>query len=156
MRYTVLIADDSKLQRVIVKENLKDIYDVAEASGGQECLDLVEHSAGKIDAVLLDIVMPGMDGFEVLRRRQESRVFQKIPVIVLTMSDRKEDQELAEQLGADGFLLKPVDAKQARLQISRVLREQGKKYGTENYFNGRPPDRQITCGTLCRLFKAES
>ena len=57
MRYTVLIADDSKLQRVIVKENLKDIYDVAEASGGQECLDLVEHSAGKIDAVLLDIVM---------------------------------------------------------------------------------------------------
>ena len=81
MRYTVLIADDSKLQRVIVKENLKDIYDVAEASGGQECLDLVEHSAGKID------------------------------------------QELAEQLGADGFLLKPVDAKQARLQISRVLRE---------------------------------
>lgn len=61
MRYTVLIADDSKLQRVIVKENLKDIYDVAEASGGQECLDLVEHSAGKIDAVLLDIVMPGMD-----------------------------------------------------------------------------------------------
>ena len=66
MRYTVLIADDSKLQRVIVKENLKDIYDVAEASGGQECLDLVEHSAGKIDAVLLDIVMPGMDGFEVL------------------------------------------------------------------------------------------
>lgn len=126
MRYTVLIADDSKLQRVIVKENLKDIYDVAEASGGQECLDLVEHSAGKIDAVLLDIVMPGMpgmDGFEVLRRRQESGVFQKIPVIVLTMSDRKEDQELAEQLGADGFLLKPVDAKQARLQISRVLRE---------------------------------
>lgn len=63
MRYTVLIADDSKLQRVIVKENLKDIYDVAEASGGQECLDLVEHSAGKIDAVLLDIVMPGMDGW---------------------------------------------------------------------------------------------
>jgi CheY-like chemotaxis protein len=121
VRYTVLIADDSKLQRVIVKENLKDIYDVAEASGGQECLDLVEHSAGKIDAVLLDIVMPGMDGFEVLR--QESGVFQKIPVIVLTMSDRKEDQELAEQLGADGFLLKPVDAKQARLQISRVLRE---------------------------------
>ena len=52
MRYTVLIADDSKLQRVIVKENLKDIYDVAEASGGQECLDLVEHSAGNIDVHL--------------------------------------------------------------------------------------------------------
>ncbi len=123
MKYTVLIADDSKLQRVILKENLKDTYDVAEASGGQECLDLVEHSAGKIDVVLLDIVMPGMDGFEVLRRRQESEVFKKIPVIVLTMSDREEDRELAEQLGADGFLLKPVDAKKARLRISRVLEE---------------------------------
>ena len=123
MKYTVLIADDSKLQRVILKENLKDTYDVAEASGGQECLDLVEHSAEKIDVVLLDIVMPGMDGFEVLRRRQESEVFKKIPVIVLTMSDREEDRELAEQLGADGFLLKPVDAKKARLRISRVLEE---------------------------------
>lgn len=123
MKYTVLIADDSKLQRVILKENLKDTYDVAEASGGQECLDLVEHSAGKIDVVLLDIVMPGMDGFEVLRRRLESEVFKKIPVIVLTMSDREEDRELAEQLGADGFLLKPVDAKKARLRISRVLEE---------------------------------
>ena len=123
MKYTVLIADDSKLQRMILKENLKDTYDVAEASGGQECLDLVEHSAGKIDVVLLDIVMPGMDGFEVLRRRQESEVFKKIPVIVLTMSDREEDRELAEQLGADGFLLKPVDAKKARLRISRVLEE---------------------------------
>lgn len=123
MKYTVLIADDSKLQRVILKENLKDTYDVAEASGGQECLDLVEHSAGKIDVVLLDIVMPGMDGFEVLRRRQKSEVFKKIPVIVLTMSDREEDRELAEQLGADGFLLKPVDAKKARLRISRVLEE---------------------------------
>ena len=88
---------------MISKENLKDIYDVAEASGGQECLDLVEHSAGKIDAVLLDIVMLGMDGFGAAEGR-ESGVFQKIPVIVLTMSDRKEDQELAEQLGADGFL----------------------------------------------------
>ncbi len=123
MKYTVLIADDSKLQRVILKENLKDIYDVAEASGGQECLDLVEHSARKIDVVLLDIVMPGMDGFEVLRRRQESEIFKKIPVIVLTMSDRKEDQELTERLGADGFLLKPVDPKEARLRISRVLEE---------------------------------
>ena len=58
-----------------------------------------------------------------IRGAAEKAGVQKIPVIVLTMSDRKEDQELAEQLGADGFLLKPVDAKQARLQISRVLRE---------------------------------
>lgn len=123
MKHTVLIADDSKLQRVILKENLKDTYDVAEASCGQECLDLAEHSAEGIDVVLLDIVMPGMDGFEVLRERQQSEIFKKIPVIVLTMSDKKEDQELAEQLGADGFLLKPVDSKEAHLRIRQVLGE---------------------------------
>jgi CheY-like chemotaxis protein len=120
VKYTVLIADDSKLQRVILKENLKDIYDVAEASCGQECLDLVENSEGKIDVVLLDIVMPGMDGFEVLRKRQRSEIFKNIPVIVLTM---KEDQELAEQLGADGFLLKPVNLKDAHFRIRQVLGE---------------------------------
>lgn len=123
MKYTVLITDDSKLQRVILKENLKDIYDVEEASCGQECLDLVENSEGKIDVVLLDIVMPGMDGFEVLRKRQRSEIFKNIPVIVLTMSDMKEDQELAEQLGADGFLLKPVNPKDAHFRIRQVLGE---------------------------------
>ena len=96
---------------------------MAEASCGQECLDLVENSEGKIDVVLLDIVMPGMDGFEVLRKRQRSEIFKNIPVIVLTMSDMKEDQELAEQLGADGFLLKPVNLKDAHFRIRQVLGE---------------------------------
>ena len=105
MKYTVLITDDSKLQRVILKENLKDIYDVAEASCGQECLDLVENSEGKIDVVLLDIVMPGMDGMETcekLRQRYpEANVFMVSSMAYDDMIDR------AVELGAKGFLFKP-------------------------------------------------
>ena len=122
-KYKILIVDDSEMNREILSSILGDEFDILEAADGKECISVIRKYGRDIALVLLDIVMPGMDGFEVLRRRQESGVFQKIPVIVLTMSDRKEDQELAEQLGADGFLLKPVDAKQARLQISRVLRE---------------------------------
>ncbi|MDD6307406.1 MAG: diguanylate cyclase [Clostridiales bacterium] len=119
---TVLIVDDSKLQRMILKEILKDSFQVIEAAGGQECLDIVEHSNGKIDIVLLDLVMPEIDGFEVLRKRQESAIFREIPVIVLTMSEAAEDQVTTFELGVNEFILKPVNADIAITRIYNVLK----------------------------------
>lgn len=119
---TVLVVDDSKLQRMILKESLKESFQVIEASGGQECLDIIEHSKGKIDIVLLDLVMPGIDGFEVLRRRQNSAIFREIPVIVLTMSESVEDQITTFELGVNEFILKPVNAEIAIARIYNVLK----------------------------------
>ena len=122
MQGTVLVVDDSKLQRMILKESLKESFQVIEASGGQECLDIIEHSKGKIDIVLLDLVMPGIDGFEVLRRRQNSAIFRKIPVVVLTMSESVEDQITTFELGVNEFILKPVNAEIAIARIYNVLK----------------------------------
>ena len=119
---TVLVVDDSKLQRMILKESLKESFQVIEASGGQECLDIIEHSKGKIDIVLLDLVMPGIDGFEVLRRRKNSAIFREIPVIVLTMSESVEDQITTFELGVNEFILKPVNAEIAIARIYNVLK----------------------------------
>ena len=119
---TVLIVDDSKLQRMILKEILKDSFQIIEATGGQECLDIVEHCNGKIDIVLLDLVMPEIDGFEVLRKRQESAIFREIPVIVLTMSEAAEDQVTTFELGVNEFILKPVNADIAITRIYNVLK----------------------------------
>ena len=85
---------------------------------------ILEKSSHLIDLVLLDLVMPGIDGFEVLRRRQTMDAFKDIPVIVLTSSNSIEFQTEAFELGADEFIIKPVDA---RIALSRVNNTLGVK-----------------------------
>ena len=93
---TLLIVDDSKLQRVVLMQALKDAFELIEATSGEECLELVERGEAQIDLVLLDLVMPGIDGFEVLRRRALLPKFAGIPVVALTTSDDDETQVEAE------------------------------------------------------------
>lgn len=89
---TLLIVDDSKFQRAIIKEMLGEHFRLEEATSGEECLMILEKSSHLIDLVLLDLVMPGIDGFEVLRRRQTMDAFKDIPVIVLTSCNSIEFQ----------------------------------------------------------------
>lgn len=117
----VLIVDDSKLQRAILREMLKESFDITEAETGEECIEIIKKAEDFIDIVLLDLIMPGMDGLEVLRRRQEIESFADIPVIVLTMSDKNETQVEAFELGADDFIIKPVESEIAISRINNVL-----------------------------------
>ena len=74
---TILIVDDSKFQRAIIKE-IGEHFHLEEATSGEECLMILEKSSHLIDLVLLDLVMPGIDGFKVLRRRQTMDAFKDI------------------------------------------------------------------------------
>lgn len=121
---TLLIVDDSKLQRVVLMQALKDSFELIEATSGEECLKLIEQGEAQIDLVLLDLVMPGIDGFEVLRRRSLSRKFSEIPVVVLTTSDDNETQVEAFRLGAREFLNKPIKPEIAVSRINNVLESQ--------------------------------
>ncbi len=121
---TLLIVDDSKLQRVVLMQALKDAFELIEATSGEECLELVERGETQIDLVLLDLVMPGIDGFEVLRRRALSPKFAGIPVVVLTTSDDNETQVEAFRLGAREFLNKPIKPEIAVSRINNVLESQ--------------------------------
>ncbi len=121
---TLLIVDDSKLQRVVLMQALKDAFELIEATSGEECLELVERGEAQIDLVLLDLVMPGIDGFEVLRRRALLPKFAGIPVVVLTTSDDNETQVEAFRLGAREFLNKPVKPEIAVSRINNVLESQ--------------------------------
>lgn len=82
---------------------------------------ILEKSSHLIDLILLDLVMPGIDGFEVLRRRQTMDAFKDIPVIVLTSSNSIEFQTEAFELGVDEFIIKPVDARIALSRINNTL-----------------------------------
>lgn len=118
---TLLIVDDSKFQRVVIRQSLGEYFNFAEAVSGEECLKIMEKESDAIDLVLLDLVMPGIDGFEVLRRRQSMEGFKDTPVIVLTNTESVSSQSDAFALGADEFIIKPVDARIALSRINNTL-----------------------------------
>ena len=118
---TLLIVDDSKFQRVVIRQSLGEHFNFAEAVSGEECLTIMEKESDAIDLVLLDLVMPGIDGFEVLRRRQNMEGFKDTPVIVLTNTESVSSQSEAFALGADEFIIKPVDARIALSRINNTL-----------------------------------
>ena len=113
----LLIVDDSRFQRVVFREMLAEKFEILEAVDGKECLEIIKKNGNNIDIVLVDLVMPNMDGFEVLRKRQTIKEFESIPVIALTTSNEISFQTEAFELGANDFIMKPVDA---RIAISRI------------------------------------
>lgn len=117
----LLIVDDSKFQRVVLRAMLSEHFDIIEATGGAECIEIIKKKGEDIDVVLLDLVMPDIDGFEVLKCRQRIAKFKDTPVIVLTTSDDISFQTDAFELGADDFIIKPVDARVAISRINNTL-----------------------------------
>ena len=119
---TILIVDDSRFQRTVIKEIFSEQFNLLEAASGGECMRIVQENTAEIDLLLLDLVMPGIDGFEVLRRRQSMQEFLDIPVIVLTTSDDQAIQAKAYELGANDFLTKPLDENTALSRINNLLK----------------------------------
>lgn len=119
---TILIVDDSRFQRTVIKEIFSERFNLLEAASGGECMRIVQENTAEIDLILLDLVMPGIDGFEVLKRRQGMQEFLDIPVIVLTTSDDHAIQAKAYELGANDFLTKPLDENTAISRINNLLK----------------------------------
>ena len=103
----VLIIDDDINQRLLTSECLElSGFDVIEASGGEEGLRFARES--RPDIILLDVVMPGMDGFDVCRELRSDPAIRYIPVIIVTGQDGSEDIQTGFSVGATDFLTKPV------------------------------------------------
>ena len=117
---TLLIVDDSKFQRVVIRQSLGEYFNFAEAETGEEALERLRANPDT-KVALLDIMLPGIDGFEVLRRRQNMEGFKDTPVIVLTNTESVSSQSEAFALGADEFIIKPVDARIALTRINNTL-----------------------------------
>ena len=104
----LLIVDDSRMVRKIISVSLKgENFKLYEASSGLEALDKLMET--NIDLIFTDINMPNMDGLEFIKRCKDDDMFKHIPIIVITTEDGVEDRERALQLGAAGFVSKPLD-----------------------------------------------
>jgi DNA-binding response OmpR family regulator len=114
----ILIADDETRMRRFIKMNLDlEGYRVIEASNGLEALDRAREDLP--DLVLLDVMMPELDGFETLRIIRETST---VPVIMLTVRDDEEDKVRGLELGADDYVTKPFSPRELNSRIKAVLR----------------------------------
>src|SRR5919109_1772884 len=117
----VLVVDDDERLREFVRVNLEmDGYEVREAANAEEGLAALEEEPP--DLILLDVMMPGMDGFEMLRRVQEKHGVGTIPVIMFSGKVEDDTAERATEQGAQAFLGKPFDPQQLIASTKQLIR----------------------------------
>lgn len=104
LKKILIIEDDKFLRELIVQKLIKEGYNIAEAIDGEEGIKQVKEE--KPDLVLLDLILPGIDGFEVLAQIKEDPKLSAIPVIILSNLGQKEDVEKGLKLGAVDYLIK--------------------------------------------------
>jgi len=129
----VLVVDDEKLLVKGIKFNLEnDGYEVLTGSDGQEALDIASTQA--VDLIILDVMMPRMDGLEACQRIRE---FSDVPIIMLTAKADDMDKLLGFEHGADDYLTKPFNVLELKARVRALLRRSGSRKETRT--------AQLTC-----------
>lgn len=118
---TVLVVDDSTTNRSILCDILHSDYSVIQAENGIQALTKLKRQDKKVDAIILDIIMPEMDGYEFMNKIKQDKTLSQIPVIILTeKSDRDTEKKVLES-GAWDFVPKPYDADIIKLRLKNVI-----------------------------------
>ena len=108
-RAKILIVDDDAMNRVVLSDLLSDEYDIIEAKDGDEAIEILEKMAKEITLVLLDMVMPGKDGLEVLEIMNEKEWIKGTPVVMISAETSSPHVEKAFELGVTDFIYRPFD-----------------------------------------------
>ena len=123
----ILIADDEQPIRSLVKELLRNKYIVLEATNGEIAVDIASSQIpdiarrNKPDLILMDIMMPKMDGYTACSKIKTDQVTKGIPVVMLNGLGHELNKRIAEQIGADGYITKPFSLQDLLDVIGRLL-----------------------------------
>lgn len=118
----ILIVDDLEFNRAILKEILEETYEIIEADGGNEALHKIDEYGMKISLVLLDIIMPEKDGFDVLKYMEEERLISDIPVIIISSEDSANYIRRAYEMGVSDYINRPFDANIVYQRVSNTVK----------------------------------
>ncbi len=121
MTDSILIVDDVEINRIILKAILGDEYDILEAEDGQEALDILFNIGKMPQAVLLDIMMPGMDGFEVLAKMKANVITENIPVLFITAADANINESRGLNEGAVDYIAKPFNSDVVKARVNNHI-----------------------------------
>lgn len=119
-RDTLLIVDDMEVNRAILRSLFEQEYDLLEAENGRQALLLIQQYRSSLAAVLMDVVMPVMDGYEVMAEMARSGLMTRIPVIVITSEDSMENEVRAFDLGAADIIIKPFEPHVVRRRVQNA------------------------------------
>ena len=131
---TVLVVDDESRMRKLIKDFLMQKgYGILEAADGEEALTVFEENQNKINLILLDVMMPKLDGWSVLRQiRQES----KVPIIMLTARGEEQDELFGFELGVDEYISKPFSPKILVARVEAILKRTNPKATEQKDYGG--------------------
>lgn len=117
----ILVAEDNPANRELLRERLEARgYSVTEACNGQEALEMIAQS--RPDLLLLDISMPVLDGFATVRKIRENPELSALPVLAVTAYAMQGDRDKVLNAGFDGYLSKPINARDLANELERLLR----------------------------------
>ena len=115
----MVVDDDTQSLELIEAKLVPNGYEVITASDGSNAVAIITVKMPEL--ILLDIMMPGLDGYSTLSKIKENKTISNIPVVMLTAMDFELNKELAHNLGAAGYITKPVDSAELLTTISRLL-----------------------------------
>ena len=118
----ILLVDDSAMNRMMLTEILGEGYHILEAENGRECLETLQAEAGNIALVLLDINMPVMDGFEVLKAMNANHTIEDTPVIMISSEDSDAAIRRSYELGASDYVNRPFDARIVYRRVTNTIK----------------------------------
>lgn len=119
--FNILIAEDDKnLRKLITTYLKKNNYNTFEAINGEEALNVLDENY--IDLIISDLMMPDMDGFELISSLRKAKY--EIPILIVTAKDSLEDKRKGFSLGADDYMVKPIDIEEMLLRVKVLLRRE--------------------------------
>ncbi|RMH73602.1 MAG: response regulator [Gemmatimonadetes bacterium] len=133
MKKAILVVDDSRPVQRLIETSLETDYDVATASNGAEALEVIK--VFKPDLIILDVMMPVMDGYEVVRRLKSNYLTWHIPILMLSAKGRADDKVRGLDLGADDYMAKPFNTSELRARVEAILRMK------QSYLDANPSTR---------------
>ena len=116
------IVDDSELNRAILYEILKDDFYLLEATNGQECIDYIKQYGSGISLILLDIIMPEIDGFDVLQWMEQEKWLDDIPVILISSEDSANIINKGFAMGASDYIKRPFDYRIVYRRVYNIIK----------------------------------
>lgn len=134
MNATILIVDDEQRMRTLIKDFLvKKDYEVIEAKDGEEALEIFNEKQDAIDLILLDVMMPKLDGWSVLRQIRQSS---NIPIVMLTARGEEQDELFGFELGASEYISKPFSPKILVARVDAILKRTSDKQNKVSEYGG--------------------